>query len=72
MSETSESTGGGLVGTLTSGIIAAVIGAAVVLLLSLALPFPWDLWQTVISVAVASFFGAAASYIQGVRAGSGG
>ncbi len=71
MDETSESTGGGLAGTLTSGTIAAVIGVVIVFLLSLALPFPWGLGQTMVSVALASFFGAVASYMQGVRAGSG-
>ena len=40
-------------GVITSGLIAAAIGIAVVYVLSLFLAFPWTLGQTLVAVAIA-------------------
>jgi uncharacterized membrane protein len=55
-------------GMVVSGSIAAAIGACVILVLSLVLPFPWSLGQTVVATALAAFFGAAVSFNRGYKA----
>lgn len=62
--------GGNLGSMIVSGIIAAVIGIAAVYLLSLIIPFPWTLGQTMLSVAIASFAGSVVSFYQGKKAGA--
>jgi hypothetical protein len=57
-------------GMVVSGMIAAVIAVAVIVVLSFVLPFPWGLGQTLIAAAIASFSGAAVSFNRGVKSGS--
>ncbi len=52
---------------LISGVIAAVVGVGATMALSLGIPFPWSLGQTSVSVAIASFFGAAIGFMAGQR-----
>jgi hypothetical protein len=54
-----------------SGLIAAAVGLAVTFVLSFVLPFPWNLWQTMLCVAIAAFSGSAVSFQRGVALGRG-
>ena len=58
-------------GMLVSGSIAVVIGMVMTFTVSLAMPFPWTLSQTLIAVAVASFVGSAISFQRGWSGGKG-
>lgn len=66
MSEDKTGVGGGMV---VSGIIAAIVGLVVTYVISLILPFPWTLAQTMICVGIASFSGSAVSFTRGYKAG---
>jgi hypothetical protein len=54
---------------MTSGLIAAAIGAAVTVGLSFVMTPPWDLSRILICVAVASFIGSAIGYQAGFNQG---
>ena len=56
---------------ITSGLIAAAIGTAVTIVLSMVMSPPWDLSRVLICVAVASFIGAAVGYQAGFTQGGG-
>ena len=50
---------------VVSGLIAAAIALVVTFLLSLVIPLPWSLGQTMLCVAIASFSGSAVSFKRG-------
>jgi TRAP-type C4-dicarboxylate transport system permease small subunit len=56
-------------GMVFSGIIAAIVGLVVTYVISLILPFPWTLAQTMICVGIASFSGSAVSFTRGYQVG---
>jgi len=56
-------------GMITGGLIAAVVGVTITLLLSLLIPFPWDGQRTLVCVAIASFMGSAVSFLRGYQVG---
>lgn len=56
-------------GMLVSGSIAVVVGMVMTFVVSLAMPFPWTLSQTMIAVAIASFVGSAISFQRGRASG---
>lgn len=56
-------------GMLVSGSIAVVVGMVMTFVVSLAMPFPWTLSQTLIAVAIASFVGAVISFQRGWASG---
>ena len=59
-------------GMVVSGLIAATIGVIVTFVLSFVIPFPWNLGQTMLCVAIASFSGSAVSFQRGHALGRGG
>jgi hypothetical protein len=54
---------------IVSGVIATVVGVAIVFVLSLFTPFPWDPSQTLVSLGIACFFGSAIGFGVGHRVG---
>jgi hypothetical protein len=54
---------------VTSGLIAAAIGVAVTVGLSLVMPPPWELSRAIVCVAIAGFMGAAVGFSAGHAAG---
>ena len=50
---------------VVSGLFAAAIALVVTFLLSLVIPLPWSLGQTMLCVAIASFSGSAVSFKRG-------
>jgi hypothetical protein len=57
---------------VVSGLIAAAIGLAVTFVLSFVIPFPWNLGQAMLSVAIATFAGSAVSFQRGHALGRSG
>ena len=60
------STAGGMV---TSGLIASTIGGVMTVVLSLVMPYPWDLSRTIVCVVIASFVSAAVGFQKGLAIG---
>jgi hypothetical protein len=54
---------------MTSGLIAAAIGAAVTVALSFVMAPPWELSRTLTCVCIASFIGSAVGYRAGYSQG---
>jgi hypothetical protein len=52
-----------------SGAIATAIALGCVLAVSVVVPFPWGLGQTLLAAGIASFSGSAVSYALGFKAG---
>ena len=56
-------------GMIVSGLIACVVALACVFVMSLVLPFPWGLSETMVATGIAAFSGAAVSFVRGFRSG---
>lgn len=54
---------------IVSGLIACVIALACVFVISLLVPFPWSLTQTMVATGIAGFSGAAVSFVRGFKSG---
>ena len=72
MSTQPSSPSGSVGGMVVSGLIAAATALVVTFLLSLAIPFPWNLGSTMLCVGIASFSGSAVSFQRGHSLGRGG
>jgi hypothetical protein len=58
-----------LSGMIVSGLISTAIAVVVTWVVSMLMPMPWSLAQTLVCVAIASFSGAAVSFQRGYSSG---